>query len=206
MSDPVMSKSQFKVWFLIPLIVFIGLIVMFFTRLGKPTEVVFDNAINRPVPTFDLPLLSDPSKNVTNADLPDQPFLINVWGSWCPTCIVEHPFLVQLQQRGIPMVGVNYKDELEDAKGYLDEGGDPFLFSFRDYSGSFAIDLGLTGAPETFVVDSQGNIRQHIIGEVAEQNWQSRIEPCVSLLTDLGNKKADLDSPDIAKNIAEVCK
>ena len=206
MSDPIMSKSQFKVWFLIPLIVFAGLLIMFFMRLGKPTEVVFDNALNRPVPSFDLPLRSDPSKNVTNADLPNTPFLINVWGSWCPTCIVEHPFLMQLHKQGVPLVGVNYKDEVENANGYLADGGDPFLFSVRDYSGSFAIDLGLTGAPETFVVDSKGNIRQHIIGEVAEENWQARIEPCVSLLTELGNKKADLDSPDTVKSIAEVCK
>lgn len=206
MSDPIMSKSQFKVWFLIPLIVFAGLLIMFFMRLGKPTEVVFDNALNRPVPSFELPLLSDPSKNMTNADLPNTPFLINVWGSWCPTCIVEHPFLMQLHKQGVPLVGVNYKDEVENANDYLADGGDPFLFSVRDYSGSFAIDLGLTGAPETFVVDSKGNIRQHIIGEVAEENWQTRIEPCVSLLTELGNKKADLDSPDTVKSIAEVCK
>ncbi|AWT48781.1 DsbE family thiol:disulfide interchange protein [Psychrobacter sp. YP14] len=206
MSDPVMKKSQFKVWFLIPLIVFAGLIVMFFARLGKPTEVVIDNALNRPVPTFDLPLLSDPSKNVTNADLPKTPFLINVWGSWCPTCIVEHPYLMQLHEQGVPIVGVNYKDELENANGYLADGGDPFLFSFRDYSGSFAIDLGLTGAPETFVVDSENNIRQHIIGEVAEENWKARIEPCVSLLNKLGEQQADLSAADTAKNIAEVCK
>ncbi|MUG32004.1 DsbE family thiol:disulfide interchange protein [Psychrobacter sanguinis] len=206
MSDPVMKKSQFKVWFLIPLIVFAGLIVMFFARLGKPTEVVIDNALNRPVPTFDLPLLSDPSKNVTNADLPKTPFLINVWGSWCPTCIVEHPYLMQLHEQGVPIVGVNYKDELENANGYLADGGDPFLFSFRDYSGSFAIDLGLTGAPETFVVDSENNIRQHIIGEVAEENWKARIEPCVALLNKLGEQQADLSAADTAKNIAEVCK
>ena len=206
MSDPVMKKSQFKVWFLIPLIVFAGLIVMFFARLGKPTEVVIDNALNRPVPTFDLPLLSDPSKNVTNADLPKTPFLINVWGSWCPTCIVEHPYLMQLHEQGVPIVGVNYKDELENANGYLADGGDAFLFSFRDYSGSFAIDLGLTGAPETFVVDSENNIRQHIIGEVAEENWKARIEPCVSLLNKLGEQQADLSAADTAKNIAEVCK
>ncbi|PNK61572.1 DsbE family thiol:disulfide interchange protein [Psychrobacter sp. FDAARGOS_221] len=206
MSDPIMSKSQFKVWFLIPLIVFAGLIVMFFTRLGKPTDVVIDNALNRPVPTFDLPLLSDTSKNMTNADLPNQPYLMNVWGSWCPTCIVEHPFLMELHNRGVPMVGVNYKDELDNAHQYLNDGGDPFLFSFRDESGSFAIDLGLTGAPESFIVDSEGNIRQHIIGEVSEENWQARIEPCMSLLSELGSQQVDLNSNDTATRIAEVCK
>ncbi|WP_019672785.1 DsbE family thiol:disulfide interchange protein [Psychrobacter lutiphocae] len=206
MSDPIMNKSQFKVWFLIPLIVFAGMIIMFFTRLGKPTDVVIDNALNRPVPTFELPLLSDTSKNLTNADLPNQPYLMNVWGSWCPTCIVEHPFLMELHNRGVPMVGVNYKDELDNAHNYLADGGNPFLFSFRDYSGSFAIDLGLTGAPESFIVDSGGNIRQHIIGEISEENWQARIEPCMSLLNELGNQQVDLSSTETSNRIAEVCK
>ena len=206
MSDPVMKKSQMKLWFLIPLVVFGGLLVMLFAKLGKPTDVVIDNALNRPVPSFELPLLSDTSKAVNNSDLPTDPYLINVWGSWCPTCIVEHPFLMELHERGVPMVGVNYKDELENAEGYLARGGDPFLFSFRDYSGSFAIDLGLTGAPETFIVDTQGNIRQHIVGEVNEENWQARIKPCMDLLSDLGQQQANLDTPETAAGIAEVCK
>lgn len=206
MSDPVMNKSQMKLWFLVPLIVFVGLIVMLFFKLGKPTDVVIDNALNRPVPTFDLPLLADTSQNMSNSDMPDSPYLLNVWGSWCPTCIVEHPFLMELHERGVPMVGVNYKDELANATEYLQNGGDPFLFSFRDYSGSFAIDLGLTGAPETFIVDSRGNIRQHIVGEVNEQNWQARIQPCMDLLNELGQQKANLDTPEMTANIAEVCK
>lgn len=206
MSDPVMKKSQMKVWFLIPLIVFVGLIIMLFFKLGKPTDVVIDNSLNRPVPEFDLPLLSDTSTNVTNGDLPNSPYLINVWGSWCPTCIVEHPFLMELHNREVPMVGVNYKDELDEAHDYLNRGGNPFIFSFRDYSGSFAIDLGLTGAPESFIVDTQGNIRQHIVGEINEQNWQARIKPCMDLLGELGQQQADLDSASVSEDIAEVCK
>lgn len=206
MSDPLMSKSQFKIWFLIPLIVFLGLIVMFFARLGKDTNVVFDNALNRPVPEFNLPLLSNPDTNVTNADLPKTPFIINVWGSWCPTCYEEHPFFMELHQQQVPIVGVNYKDEIDDAHEYIQNGGDPYVFSFRDYDGSFAIDLGLTGAPESFIVDTQGNIRQHIVGEISADNWQSRIKPCMDLLTEMGQKQAALDTPEITNQIAEVCK
>ena len=80
------------------------------------------------------------------------------------------------------------------------------MFSFRDYDGSFAIDLGLTGAPESFIVDKQGNIRQHIVGEVSAENWQSRIKPCMDVLTELGQNQVALDGPDITKQIAEVCK
>ena len=96
-----MKKSQMKIWFLIPLIVFAGFVVMLYMRLGQPTDIVTNTALERPVPTFELPLLSDTSRIMTNDNLPDQPFLMNIWGSWCPTCIIEHPFLMQLEERGV---------------------------------------------------------------------------------------------------------
>lgn len=196
-----MNKKQLKLWFLIPLIVFIGLIAMLYMRLGKPTDIVTNTALERPVPDFELPLLSDTSRTITNDNLPDKPFLMNIWGSWCPTCIIEHPFLMQLEERGVNLVGVNYKDEIGDALGYLNRGGDPFSMSIQDLSGQFALDLGLTGAPETFVVDGEGIIRQHIIGEINESNWQSRIAPCLMVLNDANNNNVSLDM----SQVGEVC-
>lgn len=197
-----MKKSQIRIWFLIPLIIFAAVMVMLYFRLGQPTEIVTNTALERPVPAFELPLLSDTSRIMTNDNLPDEPFLMNIWGSWCPTCIIEHPFLMQLEERGVNLVGVNYKDDIGDAFGYLNRGGDPFSMSIQDLSGQFALDLGLTGAPETFVVDGEGVIRQHIIGEVNESNWQSRIEPCLTVL----NKANDNNvSPDPIQ-VEEVCK
>ena len=203
MSEPVVKKSQLRIWFLIPFIVFIGLVVMLFFRLGKPTDIVPDNALNRPVPSFSLPLLSDTSQTVSNDVLPEGPYLINVWGSWCPTCIVEHPYLLQLQQEGVDIVGVNYQDELENATAYLDRENDPFVFSVQDYEGDLAIDLGLTGAPETFVVDGEGNIRQHIIGEINNENWQARIAPCLDHLEQIEAEQTDIND---AIGIAAVCR
>lgn len=197
-----MKKSQIKIWFLIPLIVFVGFIIMLYLRLGQPTDIVTNTALERPVPTFELPLLSDTSRMMTNDNLPEQPFLMNIWGSWCPTCIVEHPFLMQLEERGVNLVGVNYKDDIGDALGYLNRGGDPFSMSIQDLSGQFALDLGLTGAPETFVVDGQGIIRQHIVGEINESNWQSRIMPCLMVLNEADKKNV---SPDPSQ-VQEVCK
>ena len=197
-----MNKKQLKLWFLIPLIVFIGLIIMLYLRLGKPTDIVTNTALERPVPAFELPLLSDTSRIMTNENLPDKPFLMNIWGSWCPTCIIEHPFLMQLEERGVNLVGVNYKDDIGDALGYLNRGGDPFSMSIQDLSGQFALDLGLTGAPETFVVDGNGIIRQHIIGEINESNWQSRITPCLMVLNESNNNNV---SPDPTQ-VAEACK
>ena len=199
-STKTMNKKQMKLWFLIPLIVFFGLVVMLYMRLGQPTEIVTNTALERPVPTFELPLLSDTSRTMTNDNLPNEPFLMNVWGSWCPTCIVEHPFLMQLEERGVNIVGVNYKDDIGNALSYLNQRGDPFSMSIQDSSGQFALDLGLTGAPETFVVDKDRVIRQHIIGEINESNWQERIIPCLTVLNEASN-----NATANAAQIAEVC-
>ena len=196
-----MKKSQIRIWFLIPLIIFAAVMVMLYFRLGQPTEIVTNTALERPVPAFELPLLSDTSRIMTNDNLPDEPFLMNIWGSWCPTCIIEHPFLMKLEERGVNLVGVNYKDDIGDALGYLNRGGDPFSMSIQDLSGQFALDLGLTGAPETFIVDGDGIIRQHIIGEINESNWQSRITPCLMVLNDASNNGV---SPDPSQ-VAEAC-
>ena len=201
-ANKTINKKQLKIWFLIPLIVFAGFVVMLYMRLGQPTEIVTNTALERPVPAFELPLLSDTSRIMTNDNLPDQPFLMNIWGSWCPTCIIEHPFLMQLEERGVNLVGVNYKDEIGNALSYLNRGGDPFSMSIQDLSGQFALDLGLTGAPETFVVDGEGVIRQHIIGEINESNWQSRITPCLMVLNDANKRDV---SPD-PNQVKEACK
>ena len=201
-SAKTMNKKQLKLWFVIPLIVFIGFLIMLYLRLGKPTDIVTNTALERPVPTFELPLLSDTSRIMTNDNLPNQPFLMNIWGSWCPTCIIEHPFLMQLEERGVNLVGVNYKDDIGDALGYLNRGGDPFSMSIQDLSGQFALDLGLTGAPETFIVDGEGIIRQHIIGEINESNWQSRITPCLMVLNEANDNNV---SPELSQ-VEEACK
>ena len=197
-----MKKSQFRIWFLIPLIIFAAVMVMLYFRLGQPTEIVTNTALERPVPAFELPLLSDTSRIMTNDNLPDEPFLMNIWGSWCPTCVIEHPFLMQQEERGVDIVGVNYKDEIGNALSYLNRGGDPFSMSIQDSLGQFALDLGITGAPETFVVDGDGIIRQHIVGEINEANWQQRVKPC---LTVLNKANKNNDSPDLIQ-VEEMCK
>lgn len=174
--------------FLIPFIIFALLMVMFFKRLGKPTDIVVTTSINKPLPAFSLPLLSDPSRVISNDNLPKTPFLMNVWGSWCPTCKAEHPFLMELHAQGVPMVGMNYKDELADALGYLNQYKDPFLYSVQDLDGKYGLSLGLTGAPETFVVDGNGVVYKHITGEIHEGNWMASIKPCMDVLA---NPQAD---------------
>lgn len=177
-------KNKQMLWFLIPLAIFVGLLAMLAFRLGKPTDIITSSALDKPLPSFELPLLADSTQTISNADLPKEPFLLNVWGSWCPTCYVEHPFLVKLHGEGVPMVGVNYKDELSKATAYLAQYQNPFLYSFVDYKGDFALDLGLMGAPETFLVDSEGVVRLHVVGELHQGNWDSAVKPCMTALAD----------------------
>lgn len=181
--------------FVVPLMVFIGLVVMFFFRLGKSTDIIPSRLLNQQLPAYELPLLSDTTRTMTKADLPKVPFLLNVWGSWCPTCKIEHPYLLKLHEQGVPMIGVNYKDELSDALSYLNTYKDPFLYSLQDLDGKYAIDLGLTGAPESFIIGTDGVVYQHIVGEINDTNWQAKIQPC---LTALANQSLDASAKQAA--------
>lgn len=179
-----MTKSNKRLLtFIIPLVIFAVLIVMLFTRLGKPTDIEVSRVVGKPLPAFNLPLLSDTTRMMSNQDLPKQPFLLNVWGSWCPTCYAEHPFLLKLREQGVLLVGVNYKDELANALDYLNKYQDPFLYSVQDLSGQYALDLGITGAPESYVVGDDGIVYKHIVGMVDDSNWEA-IAQCLQAVRD----------------------
>ncbi|MFB6349145.1 DsbE family thiol:disulfide interchange protein [Moraxella sp. ZJ142] len=169
--------------FIIPLVIFAVFVVMLFMNLGKDSHINTSRVVGQPLPAFNLPLLSDTTRTMTAADLPKQPFILNVWGSWCPTCRIEHPFLLDLHAKGVPLVGVNYKDELSDALNYLNENKDPFVYSLQDNSGEYALDLGLMGAPESYVVGADGVVYKHIVGEIGESNW-GQIESCLTAVAE----------------------
>jgi len=108
--------------------------------------------------------------------------LLNVWASWCITCLVEHPFLTQLSNNDIKLIGLNYKDSKIKAKQWLRKRGDPYLFSIYDPRGDLAFDLGVTGAPETFLIFNQ-KIIGHIQGELNQEKWQSTFVPLINNAT-----------------------
>lgn len=166
-----------KTWlYIMPLLIFVGFVIMLYARLGKDPNVMVGNQGVRNLPAFNLPRL-DNNAPVSIDDLPKEAVLLNVWGSWCPTCHVEHPFLMSIKDI-VPMIGINYKDERQSALAYLQKGGNPFVWSAQDKDGNFALDLGLTGAPETFIV-KDGKIYLHILGEINQDNFDARILPCV---------------------------
>lgn len=123
--------------------------------------------IGKPAPAFDLPLLHEPGKRVTSADLAGQPYVMNVWGSWCPECRVEHPVLTKFAlTKRVRFIGYNLKDEREEALRWLEQFGNPYMMVLADVEGRTAIDWGISGAPETFLVDGKGIVRWKHVGAI----------------------------------------
>ena len=132
--------------------------------------------IGKPAPAFALPVLHDPTQTVTLDKLKGQPFLLNVWGSWCVECRVEHPVLTRFAEtKRVRVVGYNWKDEPADALRWLEQFGNPYWLVLADVEGRSAIDWGIYGAPETFLVDSKGIIRYKHVGVIDETVWREQL-------------------------------
>ena len=138
--------------------------------------------INRPLPDFVAEDVYD-NHPVSKADLPDSIFLLNVWGSYCLPCLAEHPTLSRLSEENvIPIVGINYKDQQALALNWLEANGDPFIFSVMDPEGRLGIDLGVYGAPETFLIDSDKIIRYRHVSVLDEKAWNEVLLPAIEEL------------------------
>jgi cytochrome c biogenesis protein CcmG/thiol:disulfide interchange protein DsbE len=165
--------------FLVPLALFGVLVVFLAIGLTKDPRHVPSPFIGKPAPAFDLPDLLDRQARVSPEDFRGQVWLLNVWGSWCPECWREHQYLTELARQGIPIVGLNWKDEPAAAQDMLRRAGNPYVAIAEDVSGAAGIDWGVYGAPETFVIDQQGVIRYKQVGSVTPELWQEELGPLV---------------------------
>jgi cytochrome c biogenesis protein CcmG, thiol:disulfide interchange protein DsbE len=163
----------------IPLIAFVFLVVFFWKGLSLDPRDVPSVQISKPVPEFTLPLLSNPTATFSPHDMKNKVVLLNVWASWCAACTEEQVFLMQLAQDGVPIYGLNYKDSPNDAKKWLATWGNPYLKTGSDIDGRAAIDLGVYGAPETFLIDASGIIRLRHTGPLSEQIWIDKFVPVI---------------------------
>ena len=137
--------------------------------------------LDRPFPAFSAPVLGDEARVVTREDLLGAPVLVNVWATWCPTCLAEHGELIRIREEyGIRIVGVNYKDDARKAMQWLQRHGDPYEFNLMDLDGSLGIELGVYGAPETFLLDAGGTIRYKRVGDVNPRIWRDEIAPVLA--------------------------
>jgi cytochrome c biogenesis protein CcmG, thiol:disulfide interchange protein DsbE len=139
--------------------------------------------IDRPVPPMALPALEPGTGSLTTQDFAGKLALINVYASWCSGCRVEHPTLLQIAKDGaIPLYGINWKDKPGDGLKWLKANGSPYLKVGDDPSGRLGIDMGVTGIPETFVVDRTGRIRYRHAGPITPDVWQDTFEPLLASL------------------------
>jgi len=155
---------------------------IYWSQRHDPREVP-SPLIGKPAPQFSLPLLNEPSKKVGTAELAGQPYLLNVFASWCFACREEHPILMRDGKRlGVKLVGFNYKDPPEDAKRWIAQFGDPYDVIIADVPGDVAIDFGVTGAPETFLVDAKGIVRYKYISPITPEVIATELLPRIALL------------------------
>ncbi len=166
----------------LPLGIFLVLSVLLFRGLSLDPQALPSALIDKPIPAFSLPALGTEGERVTHDALVGQVSLLNVWATWCASCRVEHPFLTQLAKAGLPIYGINYKDDDNKALAWLKDLGDPYKINIVDAEGNLGLDLGVYGAPETYVVDAQGLIRYRHVGVVNEQVWLEVLQPIVSEL------------------------
>ncbi|WP_027857806.1 DsbE family thiol:disulfide interchange protein [Marinobacterium jannaschii] len=161
-----------RVLLFIPLVIFFALGVFLWRGLQLDPTHLPSALIDRPMPAFQLPSLYDESRQLSEVDLKGKPALLNVWATWCPSCKQEHAQLNRIKDAGYTVYGVNYKDERGKAKEWLRKYDDPYSLNVFDQAGTLGIDLGVYGAPETYVLDSQGVIRYKHVGVVDEKVWQ----------------------------------
>lgn len=162
----------------LPVIVFLVLLVILGYGLTRDPSLVSSPLIGKPLPEFSLPLLHEPNGTVGNYDLRGSPYLLNVWASWCAACRIEHPLLMQVaEQRMLPIYGVNYRDQRADALGWLERYGNPYEAVIFDERGSLGLDLGVYGAPETFLVDRNNVIVYKHVGPITDEVWSDVIHP-----------------------------
>lgn len=167
----------------IPLILFLLLAAALLWQLvrnasGDDPTMLESALIGKPVPVFRLESLDEPGKIYDQAALINgKPLLLNVWATWCPTCRAEHQYLNRLSAQGVRVVGMNYKDDRQKAITWLNELGNPYAMSLFDGDGMLGLDLGVYGAPETFLIDGKGIIRYRHAGDLNDRVWQSEIKP-----------------------------
>lgn len=162
----------------LPLALFVLLGIALRIGLNRDPSVVPSPLIGRPAPEISLPSLQDPDYSITTAELRGQPWLLNVWGTWCVGCRQEHEVLLQIAaQDKLPIIGLNWKDDNAAARRWLQELGNPYAAVAEDREGRVAIDWGVYGAPETFLIGPDGKVLYKHIAPMTLEAWQADFLP-----------------------------
>ncbi len=182
MSDTPAKKKVSPLMFLPPLL-FAGLAAMFLLGMQRENPNELPSAlVGEQAPDVQITTLGDKDMWDATALRTGKPTLVNFWASWCGPCRVEHPNLMELQSEGLTILGVNYKDSPANALSFLSELGDPYTAGGADTTGRMALNWGVYGVPETYLVDGEGNILLRIAGPVTEREVEGRIRPALEAL------------------------
>lgn len=164
--------------YLVPIGLFAVLVGFLYFGLGRDKQTLPSPFIGKPAPVFELPRLDDESKTFSNRELAGKPYVLNIWGTWCPGCRVEHGALMEISRRGeVPMIGVDWNDERERALSWLQQLGNPYTVTAFDAEGRIAIDWGAYGAPETFLVGADGKVLKKLAGPMTMEIWEQEFVP-----------------------------
>jgi cytochrome c biogenesis protein CcmG/thiol:disulfide interchange protein DsbE len=172
-----------RLLYLLPILIFVGVGIGLAVGLTRDPSTLPSALLDKPVPTFALPPIKGlPGEGLTSADLEGEVSLVNVFASWCVPCRAEHPLLLALAERGVVINGINYKDPPGPAARWIAELGNPFARIGADRDGRVAIDWGVYGVPETFVIDREGQIRYRFVGPLQPRDLDETLRPMLEQL------------------------
>lgn len=170
--------------YVLPLLILAGLAAYFWSGLGRNPTALPSVLIDQPLPELSLPPIAGRERRLTTADLKGNVSLVNIFGSWCVACQAEHPFLMQLKAEGVvPLHGIDWRErDAQAGPAWLQRLGDPYTLIGDDRDSRAAIALGVTGAPETFIIDASGVIRYKHVGPITKDIWEKQLWPIVQRL------------------------
>lgn len=169
-----------------PVVAFVLVLVGFAVGLRRDPSILPSMMIGKPVPAFNLPPLrregGRDQTGLASDRLKGEPMMLNVFASWCVACREEHPMLMRLKEQGVVIQGMDWKDEPADGAQWLADHGDPYQLTGSDRTGRAGIDLGVSGVPETFILDRQGRVRYRQVGPISIEVWNTRLQPLLARL------------------------
>lgn len=170
--------------FLIPFAIFIVLAGFLFKGLYMDPRALPSTLINKPLPAFSVPELFEPEQSWSPESMKGKVWMLNFWSSWCQPCKQEHPYLVSLKRSGVttPIVGFVYKDQIGAARQFLEQNGNPYDAVIFEEKNKVGIDLGVTGVPETFIIDKKGVIRLKVSYPILDDLWNTQVKPLIEQL------------------------
>ena len=177
------KRNLLWIWTVLPLVLFVGIIVLLWLGVGRDPHIIPSPLISKPMPVFTAKRLFYPLTTITNEDLEGKVAIVHVFGSWCMACRAEQPVMMRVAEtHTLPIYGIDYKDTHQAGQEFLQEYGNPYKAIVFDHKGNIAINFGVYGTPELFIIDKHGVIRFKHIGVLTWHEWKNKLLPIIKHL------------------------